>query len=94
MAETTGYVLAAAGIAIGNQLIFEPVAEHKSPQWNNLNWRVIPATAVAALMLGGIEQVSPPLAKGLAILAIMAVLTMPTGNARSPVENLASFIGV
>lgn len=94
MAQSTGYILAAAGIAIGNQLLFEPVAEHKSPQWENLNWRVIPATAVAALTLAGLEQVSPGFAKGLAILGLLAVLTMPMGNAKSPVENLASFIGV
>jgi hypothetical protein len=92
--ESTGYILAAAGIAVANEILFLPAVEHKTPQWSDFNWRVIPATAIAALTIGGIEKVSPTLGKGLAILALMAILITPIGKAGSPVENAAKFIGV
>lgn len=92
--ESTGYILAAGGIAVANEIIFMPVAQHQAPQWKDFNWRVIPAVAIAALAVGGLEKVSPPLGKGIAILALFAVLVTPMGSAQSPVENAAKFIGV
>lgn len=93
MADSTGYVLAAAGIAVANEVIFVPALQHK-PLWSDFNWRIIPAAAVAAITLAGLEKVSPPLGKGLAVLALLAVIILPMGNAPSPVENAAKFLGV
>lgn len=92
MAESTGYILAAAGIAAANEAVFAPIAEHK-PLWVNFNWRLIPATALAALALAGMEKISPPLGKGLAMLALLTVLIVPFGNAPSPVENAYALLG-
>jgi hypothetical protein len=91
--ESTGYILAAAGIAVANEIIFVPAIEHR-PVFSDFNWRIIPATALAALAIGGLEALSKPLGKGLAILALMSVLIIPMGNAPSPVENAAKFLGV
>lgn len=93
MAESTGYILAAAGIAAANEAIFVPAATGR-PLWKDFNWRIVPATAVAALTLAGLEQLSPPLGKGLAMLALLTVLMLPVGNAPSPVENVSKMLGL
>jgi hypothetical protein len=91
--ESTGYILAAAGIVVANEIIFVPVTEHK-PVLSDFNWRIVPATALAALMVGGLEKLSPPLGKGIAILALLSVFLVPLGNAPTPIENAVKFLGV
>ena len=91
--ESTGYILAAAGIVAVNEALFVPVL-HNQPVWKNFNWRLIPATAVAGFTLAGLEKLSPPLGKGLAILALLSVLLYPVGNAPTPLENAARFLGI
>lgn len=93
MAQSTGYILAAAGIAAANEAIFAPAATGQ-PLWVNFNWRIVPATAIAALTLAGLEQLSEPLGKGLAMLALLTVLMFPVGNAPSPIDNLSKMLGV
>jgi hypothetical protein len=93
MAESTGLILAAAGIVAANEAIFAPAATGH-PLFVDFNWRIIPATAVAALTLAGLEQISPILGKGLAMLALLAVLIVPVGNAPSPVENATKMLGL
>lgn len=93
MAQSTGLILAAAGIAGANEAIFAPAATGK-PLWTNFNWRIVPATAVAALALAGLEQLSEPLGKGLAALALLTVLMTPVGNAPSPLENVSKMLGI
>ena len=93
MAQSTGLILAAAGIVIANDVIFAPVIAGQKPL-TNLNWRIVPATAIAALALAGVEQISPPLGVGLAGLALLAVIIRPVGNAPSPIENASKFLGL
>lgn len=93
MASSTGYILAAAGIAAANEAIFAPAVAHK-PLFIDFNWRIVPATAIAALALAGMEQISEPLGKGLAMLALLAVMIVPVGNAPSPVENASKMLGL
>lgn len=93
MAASTGLILAAAGIVAANEAIFAPAVAHK-PLWVDFNWRIVPATAIAALTLAGLEQISPPLGKGLAALALLAVLIRPMGNAPSPIENATKLLGI
>lgn len=93
MAASTGFILAAAGIAAANEAIFAPVA-NGTPLWVDFNWRIIPATAIAALTLAGMEQISEPLGKGLAMLALLTVLIVPMGNAPSPIDNASKFLGM
>jgi hypothetical protein len=93
MAESTGYILAAAAIAAANEAIFAPVATGK-PLWVDFNWRIIPATAIAALSLAGLEQISVPLGKGLAMLALLSVVLVPMGNAPSPIDNASKLLGL
>ena len=69
MAESTGYILAAAGIAAANEAVFAPAIAGK-PLFSTFNWRILPATAIAGFTLAGLEKISPPLGKGLAALEI------------------------
>ena len=93
MAASTGYILAAAGIAAANEAIFIPSAAGR-PLWQDFNWRIVPATAVAAFTLAGLERLSEPLGKGLAVLALITVIFVPMGNAPSPVENVIKALGI
>ena len=93
MAASTGFILAAAGIAAANEAIFAPAVSGR-PLWKDFNWRIVPATAVAALTLAGLEQLSEPLGKGLAVLALLTVLMIPVGNAPSPIENVSKMLGL
>lgn len=92
MSASTGLVLAAGGITAANEALFAPLAARAQP-WHNFNWRIIPATAIAALLLSGLDQVSPVLGRGLAATALVTVLFARLGNAPAPVENLATVFG-
>lgn len=92
MARSTGIVLAVGGITLANEAVFAPIASGGSIK-TTFNWRIIPATAIAAALLGGLEQVSPKLAVGLAYISLITVLFARLGNAPAPVENLAKALG-
>lgn len=92
MAQSTGTVLAAGAIAAANEAIFAPAAG--TAPFSQFNWRLVPATAVLALMLGGLEKLSPQFAKGLAGLALLSVLVIQVGNSPSPLQNVAKVLGV
>lgn len=98
MASAAGLVLAAGGIAAANEAIFAPLAQHKdfatSIKTDTNLWRMVPATAILALTLTGLENMAPGFAKGLAGLVLLAVLIIPVGNAGAPLENIAKFVGV
>jgi hypothetical protein len=92
MASAAGLALAAGGIALANEAIFVPLAEKETPL-KTINWRIVPATAILALVLTGLEKLSEPLGKGLAGLALLAVLVIPVGNASSPLETAGKAFG-
>lgn len=89
MAASTGIVLATGGITAANELIFAPLEGQKV----TFNWRLIPATAGLALALAGLEHLSRPFAVGLAWLSLIAVLTVPFGNAPTPLTNALKIMG-
>jgi hypothetical protein len=93
MAASTGLILAAAGIVIVNEAVFAP-AVSGTPILVDFNWRLIPAAAVAAFTLAGLEQISKPLGVGLAALALLSVLIVPIGNASTPIENATRYLRI
>lgn len=93
MNDSTGYLLAAAGIVAVNETLLAPAANH-TPYWQDFNWRMIPATAIAAVALAGLDKLAPPLGKGLAILALLTVFIAPVGNAPTPVDNAIKLLGI
>jgi len=75
-----------------NEALFAPLAEHKNP-WTGLNWRIIPATAILALVVGGFEKLNAPFGKALGMLVLLSVLVIRVGHAPSPIENVTKVIG-
>jgi hypothetical protein len=103
--RSTGLVLAAGAIAAANEVVFAPAVgtgnktgpngtNAAGQAFNDFNWRLIPATVILALVLGGFETVAPQFAVGLGGLVLLSVLIIPVGNAPTPVDNLAKFLGV
>ncbi|MDB4872533.1 MAG: hypothetical protein JWL97_3537 [Gemmatimonadales bacterium] len=92
MNGSTGLVLAAGGVAIANEALFAPLSGHGTP-WTDLNWRLIPATAILALALSGLEQLAPKFAVGLAGLTLAAVFIVPHGKAPTPLDNILKVMG-
>jgi len=90
MAESTGIVLAVGAITAANEVFFAPLAGGSKVAFN---WRIIPATAGLALALAGLEKLSRPFAVGLAWLSLVAVLSVPFGNAPTPLENAIKIMG-
>jgi hypothetical protein len=90
MATSTGFVLAAGGIAMANDAVFAPLADN---QKININWRIIPATAVLAIAIAGLEKIAPAFGKGLGALVLLSVLIIPYGNAPSPISNITKVLG-
>ena len=90
--KSTGYVLAAGGIVLANEAIFVPLKSGQTPL-QTINWRVVPATAIMAIMLAGVESINEGFGAGLGMLVLLSVLVIPFGNAGSPLENLAHSVG-
>lgn len=89
MAESTGWVLAAAGIVAVNETAFLPAETGKPPDFSSV-WRLLPATALLAVGLAFLEKATPQFATGIAKLLVVAVLVYPIGNAPTPLQNAAA----
>lgn len=92
MASAAGLVLAAGAIEFVNDALFVPIAENKTP-WSTINWRIVPATAIMALLLTGAEKLSPKLGAGLAGLVLLSVFVIPYGNAPTPLDSISKVMG-
>jgi hypothetical protein len=98
MADSTGLAIAVGAITLTNIMVLNPMAQGKSIDVTQ-GWQVIPATAVFALALAGLEQFPGPtpklFAKGIAAIALVTVLfTAPEKNTKAPVVNLFSIAKV
>jgi hypothetical protein len=91
-ASAAGIFLAAGAITLANEAVFAPVSSGGKIT-ADFNWRIIPATLLGALALGGLEQIAPGLAIGLAGLVLLTVLLVPMGKAGSPVGNASKMLG-
>lgn len=94
--RSTGLVLAAGGVAAANELLFAPLSSAAAGGKNTgvtFNWRLVPATALLALALGGLEKLAPTFAVGLAGLTLAAVFLVPYGHADSPLDNILKTMG-
>lgn len=91
MANSTGIVLTVGAITAVNEVIFAPMAHTGTVK--DFNWRILPATAGLAFGLAGLEKIAPLFAVGLAWLSLVAAITIPFGNAPTPVDNFLSVMG-
>jgi hypothetical protein len=87
--SAAGWVITAGGIAAANEILFAPVSSGKAVSFN---WRIIPATAILALVLTGFEKVAPEFGNILGGMILLTVLTVQVGNAPSPLANIAKVV--
>jgi hypothetical protein len=92
MLASTGWILAAGGLEAANEALFAPLLNNQTP-WQNFNWRIVPATAVMAAVVGVIEKAAPKFGVGLGVLVFASVLIVPYGKAETPLQNLLSVMG-
>src|ERR1700722_12603157 len=86
-----GIAITVGGITAANELLFAPVAG--TGTWASFNWLIVPATAGFALLLAGVEKLSPRLATGIGVTALVTVLFTRVGNAPAPIENVDKLLG-
>lgn len=89
--SAAGFVLAAGAIELANEALFGPLEGQGKP-WSNLNWRVVPATAILAIVLTGFEKIAPDFGNALGGLVLLSVLVIPYGNAPTPLENVSKVV--
>jgi hypothetical protein len=92
MGASTGIIIAAGAITLANEAVFAPLASGGKIS-ANFNWRIIPATAVVALALAGLEHISEQFAVGIAWISLVTVLFAKLGNAQPPLINAAKMLG-
>lgn len=80
--KTTGPILAIGAITVANAVLLNGRA---------FDWRVPLATAAAALVFGGAEQVWAPGAVGLARVALLTTLVVPVGPDPAPISSAQSW---
>jgi hypothetical protein len=92
--DAAAIAIAVGGVTAANELLFAPaVAGNTGAAVGKFNWRIIPATAIFAVMLDGLAKLSPKLATGIGVTALVTVLFTKTGNAPAPAQNLDSILG-
>lgn len=86
-----GFVLAAGAIELANEAIFAPLEGQGKP-WTNINWRIVPATGLLAIVLTGFEKFAPDFGNLLGALVLASVLIVPFGNAPTPLDNITKVV--
>lgn len=93
MASAAGIIIAAGAITLVNEAVSVPYTPGNTNVLKGINWRVIPATAIAAFMFSGLEAVNPQIGRGLAAVALVTTLIVPMGKAPAPATNIADALG-
>jgi hypothetical protein len=89
MGPAADIILITGTITVANDLVFAPVAGSAV----SFNWRVLPATGIAALLVDGLSKINPQIALGVAVTALITALFVPFGKTQSPVQNAAKALG-
>jgi hypothetical protein len=82
MSGAAGMVIAAAGVEAVNEMLS-----------GEFNWHILPAAAVMAVALTGVDKLAPGFGTGLSMLVFLSVLVIPYGNAPTPLQNLGRMLG-
>jgi hypothetical protein len=90
MGPAADIILITGTITAANEVLFAPLAGAASELFN---WRLLPATGIAALLVEGLSRINPQIALGIAVTALITALFVPMGKAGSPVQNAAKALG-
>lgn len=93
MATAAGIVIVTGGLTLLNEALNAPYVNGTTDVLGSINWRVIPATVVATVLIGGLAQVNEPVAKMVAGIGLIAVMFTRLGNGPTPIEHLFSVMG-
>jgi hypothetical protein len=93
MASAAGIIITAGAITLVNEAVSVPYTPGNTNVLKGMNWRVIPATAIAAFMFSGLEAVNPVAGRGLAVVALITTLVVGMGKAPAPAVNIANALG-
>lgn len=97
MASAAGIIIATGVMTLANDYVQSNAPVNPAtPVAPRINWRVIPATGVAAIIFAGIEQVNGTLGRGLAWLAFMTAFLFsanPAVTHTSPLQTLLNTLG-
>lgn len=90
MAKSTGVILAAGGIALGNEFVHHPT------NYNTMA-RMAIATMASAVVFAGIEKIpggGEQFAVGIAVIVLVTVIVgRVNSNTPSPAQQLLQFMG-
>lgn len=89
MGPAADLILVTGTITAANEVLFAPLAGTGV----SFNWRLVPATAIAALLVDGLAKLNPQIAFGLAVTALITAIFVPFGKTQSPVVNAAKALG-
>lgn len=101
MPSAAGIILATGAMTLGNDFLqAQAPVDPNAPVASKVNFRVIPATAIAAGLFYLLEQAAAPVAQGLAWIVFFTAFAFPaehsgffegsTGNKTSPLQTLLS----
>src|SRR6185312_7452762 len=93
MATPAGIIFAAGGITMLNEALSVPANGTTADILKALNWKVIPATAIAAGLFTGLSELSQPVATRLAWLVFVTTLFAGFGTAPSVIQRLNDLMG-
>jgi len=93
MATAAGIIITTGAITLVNEALSVPFVPGNTNVLKGINWRVIPATAIAAFMFSGFESVNATAARGVAAMALLTMLLVGVGSNPSPVQNIANALG-
>lgn len=93
MASAAGIIITAGAVTLMNEAVSVPYTPGNTNVLKGMNWRVIPATAIAAFMFSGLEKVNPVAGRGLAAVALITTLIVGMGNGPAPITNIAKALG-
>lgn len=92
MATAAGIIITTGAITLANDALSAPYVQGATPVIKYINWRVIPATAIAALIFAGFEKLNPSLARGMAYVGLVTALIHPMGAGPSPITHLVEIV--
>jgi hypothetical protein len=86
MPSAAGIIIATGAMTLANEFLqSQNPPDPKAPVASQVNFRVIPATAIAAGLFYILEQASAPIAKGLAGIVFLTAFAFPAESWYMPV---------
>ena len=93
MATAAGIIVLTGALTLASDALAAPYKQGSTNVVKYVNWRVVPATALAAMLFAGLETLNPTLGKGLAGVVLLTALVHPFGSSPSIVTELSSLVG-